>query len=77
MSTCPRCNGDRAIKAHEGYEDDELLWTIYRCAACAFTWRDSEPPQSIDWNVREAWFRVDPENPERYPYNIPPAKPKS
>ena len=73
---CPRC---RSAKEHlrveyQGREGDVVLWTVYHCNRCSFTWRDSEPAESIDYAEREAWFRADPNHPEKYKHNIPPAK---
>lgn len=73
---CPRCKSEKKHlrKEHEGHEAGKLLWTVYYCRRCAFTWRDSEPAESIDPDVREAWFRIDAENADSYPYNIAPAR---
>ena len=73
---CPRC---QAAKEHlrteyKGREGGELVWTVFYCRRCSFTWRDSEPAESIDYSQREAWFRADPDHPEKYKHNIPPAK---
>ena len=75
---CPRCNAEKehCRVEHEGREEGVLVWTVYYCEACAFTWRDSEPPESIDYEKRDAWFRVDPGQVEKYPQNIPPSKNK-
>ena len=48
---CPRC---QAAKEHlrteyEGREGGELVWTVFYCRRCSFTWRDSEPAESIDY----------------------------
>ncbi len=77
--TCPRCKADNKYQRteHQGRENGEIIWTIYYCQRCAFSWRDSEPAESIDYEVREAWFRVDPDRPEDYHHNIPPAKTKT
>ncbi len=77
--TCPRCQADAKFlrTEHQGKENDQIIWTVFNCQRCAFTWRDSEPPESIDYEVREAWFRVEPDKPEKYHHNIPPAKPKT
>lgn len=75
MNSCPRCRASAADCREEtrGFEDGDLIWTVWHCTRCAFTWRDSEPERSIDYSVREQFFRVDPESPDNYPYNIPPA----
>ena len=76
---CPRCAAEKKHlrTEHEGREDGELVWMVYHCSRCSFTWRDSELPESIDYEQREAWFRVDPDKPEQYHHNIPPAKAKN
>ena len=73
---CPRCQSDEKHlrKEHEGYEQGVLVWTVFHCQRCAFTWRDSEPPESIDHNQRESWFHVDADDTDSYPYNIPIAE---
>ena len=76
---CPRCQSGKQHlrKEHEGKEKGKLLWTVYHCQRCSFTWRDSEDAESIDHDKREAWFRVDPDNRDNYPHNIPPANEES
>ena len=75
MSTdCPRCGRPGPRREHEGREDGELLWTVWHCNACSFTWRASEPAESIDPEQRPAWFAVDPDDRARYHHNIPPAR---
>ena len=71
---CPRCNaGEEYLRIeHQGREGAEILWTVYYCQHCCFTWRDSEPAESIDPEQRDPWFRVDPERREEYRHNIPP-----
>jgi hypothetical protein len=74
--SCPRCRAaDEQLRVeHRGVEDGALVWTVRYCTRCAFTWRDTEPARSIDYEAREAFFRVDPDQPEKYRYNIPPAE---
>ncbi|MAV30598.1 MAG: hypothetical protein CL866_11250 [Cycloclasticus sp.] len=75
MISCPRCQAaqDKIRNEHQGHDaQGDLVWTIYHCNACEFTWRDSEPATSIDYDTREAFFRVDPEKP--YPVIMPPAQ---
>ena len=69
---CPRCAGERNRLEREGREDGRVLWRVFHCERCAFTWRDSEPAASIDPNERDPWFQVDPD--ADFPYNIPPAR---
>ncbi|MFT5133106.1 MAG: C4-type Zn-finger protein [Gammaproteobacteria bacterium] len=77
--SCPRCASEakHLRTEHQGVESGEVIWTVYYCKRCSFTWRDSELPESIDYEAREAWFRVDPDKRDQYPHNIPPAKPKT
>jgi C4-type Zn-finger protein len=77
--TCPRCQAEEKHlrTEYQGMESSEVIWTVYHCQRCSFTWRDSEPPESIEYEEREDWFRVDPDNPDQYHHNIPPAKAKS
>lgn len=74
--TCPRCQSseEHLRTEYEGREEGELVWTVFYCRRCSFTWRDSEPAESIEYAEREAWFRADPDHPEKYGQNIPPAK---
>jgi hypothetical protein len=75
MNTCPRCQAEenKIRTEHKGLNaKGELVWTIFNCESCAFTWRDSEPASTIDYNLREEFFRVDPEKP--YPVIMPPAQ---
>lgn len=46
---CPRCQADKKHlrTEHEGREDGKLVWTVYYCQRCSFTWRDSEPADSL------------------------------
>ena len=76
MTSCPRCRADRSHcrKEWEGAESGKRVWTVWHCLRCSFTWRDSEPARSTDYAVREAFFRVDPDRPEAYGQNIPPAR---
>jgi C4-type Zn-finger protein len=76
MTGCPRC---RSAHTHcrrqwQGFESGNLVWTVWHCERCCFTWRDTEPARSIDNAVREAFSRVDPDRPEQYGQNIPPAR---
>ena len=73
--SCPRCRAapEACVQELQGMEDGAVLWTVFHCQRCSFTWRDSESERSISYDVREAWFRVDTENLDQYPYNIPPA----
>lgn len=77
MISCPRCRAERedCRLEWEGREEGVVVWTVYHCNRCSFTWRDTEPDRSIKYEARKALFRVDPDRPEQYRYNIPPAAP--
>jgi hypothetical protein len=64
---CPRCSSTDAIEDHRGSEDNTVVWTIFRCKTCCFSWRDSEPASTIGVGVRSADFAVDAGNLDRYP----------
>lgn len=64
---CPRCSSTGAIEDYQGREDNTVVWTIYRCVTCCFSWRDSEPVSTIGGGVRSADFAVDAGNLDRYP----------
>ena len=76
MNSCPRCRADHSHfrKEWQGFESGKRVWTVWHCMRCSFTWRDTEPARSIDHSVREAFSRVDPDRPENYGQNIPPAR---
>ena len=60
---CPRCKAGeehRRIEYH-GNEGDKRVWTVYNCQRCCFTWRDSEPAESIEPGQRDPWFQVAPD----------------
>jgi vanillate/4-hydroxybenzoate decarboxylase subunit D len=71
---CPRCQTADGTICKEGKENGQIVWTIYYCNACGFTWRDSEPEDTLDPNLRPAAFKLDPTRPADYPLIIPPRK---
>ena len=73
--SCPRCRAEasQCRTEHQGREDGLIVWTVFSCAQCSFTWRDTEPDVSIRYENRESWLRMDPSKPERHRYNPPPA----
>ena len=77
--TCPRCQAgeEHQRTEYQGKESGEVIWTVFHCLRCAFTWRDTEPAESIEYDKRDPWFRVDPDQPEKYQHNILPAKSKT
>jgi C4-type Zn-finger protein len=76
MTSCPRCRADHShcCKQWKGVQSGKIVWTIWHCQRCSFSWRDTEPARSIDYAARETFSRVDPDRPEKYGQNIPPAR---
>lgn len=76
MNSCPRCQAEHSHCRRElqGHESGKRVWSIWHCTRCSFTWRDTEPARSIDYSVRDPFSRVDPDHPEKYGHNIPPAR---
>ena len=75
MSTahCPRCAVANAAPMHVGSENGQPLWTVWHCAACAYTWRDSEPAETIDPRKRPAWAQLQGVDLNSLRQVIPPA----
>lgn len=69
---CPRCRGSEVELQYQGKEDGRVIWSILHCARCSFTWRDSEPPESIVSEKRDPFFNVDPDEIARYPIVLAP-----
>lgn len=73
MSFCPRCQSEQSAcrVEHEGRDaQNKLVWTVYYCTTCSFTWRDSEPEESIVYTRRDPFSRVDLN--KKYPVVMPP-----
>ena len=73
MSFCPRCQADtNACRVeHEGLDaNGKIVWTIHHCTTCSFTWRDSEPEESIVYEKRDPFARMDLD--KKYPVVMPP-----
>jgi C4-type Zn-finger protein len=49
-----------------------VVWSVLHCKQCSFSWRDSEPPESISPEKRDPFFNVNPEEVKRYPIVLPP-----
>ena len=64
---CPRCRGTEVEVNYRGKEEGRVIWSILHCLRCSFTWRDSEPPESIVTEKRDSFFNVNPEDIARYP----------
>lgn len=73
---CPRClAGKEQIRMeHCAEKNGVLLWSIFHCNRCAFTWRTTEPARSIDPAQRLKWAQMVSTDPADYRVNIPPAK---
>jgi vanillate/4-hydroxybenzoate decarboxylase subunit D len=67
MNVCPRCQTDGAVQDYQGKEEGRVVWTIFRCPTCCFSWRDSEPDSAIGIGTRSRDFAVDARNLDRYP----------
>lgn len=72
MSGCPRCEKKQLRVEHKGYENNQLVWTIYYCHSCSFSWRDTEPETTIVHKKRDSFFRVETDRKEKYPIVLPP-----
>ncbi|MCG2635026.1 MAG: hypothetical protein J4A00_08990 [Gammaproteobacteria bacterium] len=72
MIHCPRCQSAETRIEQEGREGEQIIWSIYHCAACSFSWRDSEPEESISYARRDPYFRVDTSAPDQYRIVLPP-----
>jgi Zn ribbon nucleic-acid-binding protein len=55
---CPRCDSSDTAEVYAGKEDNVILWHVYHCNSCAFTWRDTEPAVTIDPKQRPSWARL-------------------
>jgi vanillate/4-hydroxybenzoate decarboxylase subunit D len=71
-SACPRCRGGEVEMNYQGKEAGRVLWRILHCLRCSFTWRDSEPPESIVTEQRDSFFNVKPDDIDRYPIVLAP-----
>ena len=71
---CPRCaaNSDRCREEYKGLAGDTVVWTVYHCLDCSFTWRDCEPDTVVNHGMRQPWANLTSLDPEIYPHNIPP-----
>ncbi|MBF6567288.1 MAG: hypothetical protein IVW54_00260 [Candidatus Binataceae bacterium] len=71
-NSCPRCRGERTETQYQGKEAGQVIWSVLHCQQCSFSWRDSEPPESISPAKRDPFFNVNPEEVKRYPIVLPP-----
>jgi hypothetical protein len=64
---CGRCGKKDVTLEYEGKENGKIIWRIYHCKSCSFTWRDTEPDYIIEFDKRDPDFRIYPDNLEKYP----------
>lgn len=72
-NNCPRCESDHTFLLHTGIEDNKPVWQVLHCSACAFTWRDSEPKESIDPEFRQSWGQLKGVKLDNLRQGIPPS----
>ena len=70
---CPRCESDQTSLLHTGLENNKPLWRVFHCHHCAFTWRDSEPEESINPAKRPDWAQLKGVDLENLRQGIPPS----
>ncbi len=70
---CPRCESSALAQMHAGKEDGKTLWHVWHCQDCAYTWRDSEPAESVDAKMRPAWAQLKGVDFDSLRQVIPPA----
>lgn len=58
MKHCPRCTAQQGTLAYAGTEAGTVIWRAWHCSACAFTWRDSEPAETVDPQRRPPWAQL-------------------
>lgn len=71
---CPRCaaEADRCRVEHQGLHGDTVVWTVYHCLDCSFTWRDCEPETVTTYGMRQSRANLTTLEPEDYLHNILP-----
>jgi len=72
LGACPRCRGTEVEMNYQGKEAGRVIWSILHCLRCSFSWRNSEPAESIVPEKRDAFFNVNPEEIDRYPIVLAP-----
>jgi C4-type Zn-finger protein len=56
---CPRCRSSETEIQHSAKDQDGgALWAVLHCRDCSFTWRTSEPGETIDPEKRPAHFAL-------------------
>ncbi|WP_200759003.1 non-oxidative hydroxyarylic acid decarboxylases subunit D [Effusibacillus dendaii] len=72
MNSCPRCENSNTRMEHRGKKGNRVIWTVYCCNDCSFSWRDSEPQETINPQKRDPFFQVDLDRFDKYPVVLPP-----
>lgn len=54
---CVRCYHDTAGEVAKA-PDGSNAWVVYYCARCNFSWRNTEEPEVIEAEKREAYFQL-------------------
>ncbi len=72
LGACPRCRASEVELNYQGKEDGRVIWSVLHCLKCSFSWRDSEPPESIVPEKRDPFFNVNPEEINRYSIVLAP-----
>jgi C4-type Zn-finger protein len=69
---CPRCCKNEAPRVElRGMENGTVVWTLYYCERCNYSFRDTEEEAVLNPKKRKAIFQVDPDHKERYAPMMP------
>ncbi|MEL0082461.1 MAG: non-oxidative hydroxyarylic acid decarboxylases subunit D [Gammaproteobacteria bacterium] len=72
MNSCPRCDKTNLRLEHQGREQGEVVWTIFYCEDCGYSFRDSEDERVLVRDQRRPEFNLESTNPEDYPFMMAP-----
>lgn len=73
--SCPRClSSHTELQYSASDQDGAVMWEIVHCQECSFTWRTSEPAETIDPEKRPAWFSLSKEELSDLRDVIPPSE---
>ena len=72
MNSCPRCAKSHLRLEHEGKELGKVVWSIFYCEDCGYSFRDSEPENILVREKRRPFFNLESTNPEDYPFMMAP-----
>jgi vanillate/4-hydroxybenzoate decarboxylase subunit D len=72
LPICPRCETDKTEVLTVSPVEGE--WLVYRCPACFFAWRSTEPDTITDPRLYDSAFKFKPEDIPSFPVvpNVPP-----